>query len=911
MPDQTSFATEKRASPKTLLELAAKETRGKLKVFLGMAPGVGKTYAMLAAARAIAAQGVDVLVGVVETHGRSETAALLEGLKVLPRRTIEYRRRTLMEFDVEAAIAAKPHLLLVDEFAHTNAPGLMHAKRFQDVEEILRNGIDVWTTLNIQHLESLQDVVEKITGVRVQETIPDKVIEAADEIVVIDLPPEELIQRLKEGKVYLPDNARRAVETFFRLGNLTALRELALRRTADRVDEQMLAQLRREGIEGPWPTSERILVCVGSDAGAEGVVRTAARIASAQKVEWIALHIRETDRESADRPAQRRADKAMRLAERLGAQSARIIASDRVGDTLAYARRNNITQIVVGRSARGWIARLLRRSFWRELVRRADALPVLVVAPPAQKPVLERAAFLRSLLSPPSVQPLAFLTAAAAVALAVLVGASLEQVAQLPNMSLVFLLAVLGCGMTFGTVSALVASALSFLAYNFFFIAPRYTFTVAEPHELLALIVFLVVAFVTGSLAGRLKDHAAAARDKAATTEALFDFARKLSSLPKLDDVLVLLTSQLASLSKGKAVVLLDRGEGLNLDMSWPPDDTLATQDWAAARWAHARQEAAGHGTGTLPSARYQFRPLIGSGGPLGAVGIEFASDEDVHGDTLNASLQSFIEQAATAIDRISLVEQAAEARASADAEGLRAALLSSLSHDLRTPLASIVGSITSLRVLGDKMPKDDQSELLATIEEEAGRLSRFVTNLLDMTRLEAGAVDLRRDLVDVCDAVASAVERARKTFPDRKISVSAAPGLPLILGEAALVEQVIFNLLDNAHKYTPPGPAIEVSVMATAQVMTLSVSDRGVGIPQGALGKVFEKFYRVAGSDGRAAGTGLGLSICAAIVKGMGGEIRAESPIAEGKGTRVTITWPVPPPRNPRAQRPAGADTP
>jgi two-component system sensor histidine kinase KdpD len=440
-----------------------------------------------------------------------------------------------------------------------------------------------------------------------------------------------------------------------------------------------------------------------------------------------------------------------------------------------------------------------------------------------------------------------------------------------------------------------VASGLSFLAYNFFFIAPRYTFTVAEPHELLALSVFLVVAFVTGSLAGRLKEHAAATREKAATTEALFDFARKLSSLPKLEDVLFLLASQLATLAKGRAIVLLDRGQGLNLEMSWPPDDELATQDWAAARWAHARREAAGRGTGTLPSARYQFRPLVGASGSLGAVGIEFAESEDVLGDTLNANLQSFIEQAATAIDRISLVEQAAEARTSAEAERLRAALLSSLSHDLRTPLASIVGSITSLRTLGDKMPKSDQSELLATIEEEAGRLSRFVTNLLDMTRLEAGAVDIRRDLVDVGEAAASAVERARKIFPNRKVVVSAAQGLPLILGEAALVEQVIFNLLDNAHKYSPPGSATEVNVTATPVTMTLSVSDRGIGIPQDALEKVFEKFYRVAGSDGRAAGTGLGLSICAGIVKGMGGDIRAESPIAKGKGTRITITWPVP----------------
>lgn len=892
----TPSGEPRRPSPKALLELADKESRGKLKVFLGMAPGVGKTYAMLAAARSQKTENVDVLVGVVETHGRSETASLLEGLDVLPRKPVPYRRRTLMEFDVEAAIARKPKLLLVDEFAHTNAPGLIHAKRYQDVEEVLRNGIDVWTTLNIQHLESLQDVVQRITGIRVQETVPDKVLEKADEIVVVDLPPEELIQRLREGKVYLPENARRAIDQFFKPSNLTALRELALRRTADRVDEQMLAQLRQQGIEGPWPTAERILVCVGSDLHSEFVIRTAARLATAQKAEWVALHLKPSDREIADRAIVRRTEKMMRLAERLGASTVRLNATDLVGEILSYAKRNNVTQIIIGRSKAGPIARLLGRSLSRDLVRRADGLSVLIVAPEAEKSSKSHPAA-PSASALPTFGPWATSLAIAAggVAIAVLVGVGLEQVTRLPNLSMVFLLTVLLCGMRFGMVSAIAASILSFLAYNFFFIDPRYTFTIAEPYELLSLFIFLAVAFVTGSLAGRLSEQATATRERAEATQALFDFSRKLSSVPKLDDVLWLLASQAAAVAKGNSVVLLDRGAGLAIQYGWPPDDQLGTSDWAAARWAHEKQEPAGRGTDTLPSARYHFRPMQGAKGSIGAVGIDAGDSDDALSDAVTATIQSFIEQAAVAIERIALVEQATKAETAAEGERLRAALLSSISHDLRTPLASIVGSVTSLRTLGDRMSKSDRAELLATIEEEAGRLSRFVSNLLDMTRLEAGAIDIRRDWVDVTDVVASAADRARKSFPKRKIQLAVPAKLPLIRGDAALLEQVLFNLLDNAHKYSGQESITHLDARQDGDRLVLTVTDSGIGIPREALEKVFDKFYRVAGSDGRAPGTGLGLSICAGIIAGMQGTIEAESPVTPQGGNRIRISLPAP----------------
>jgi two-component system sensor histidine kinase KdpD len=888
MADTINTRDERRPSPKALLELAAKDGRGKLKVFLGMAPGVGKTYAMLAGARALKAEGLDVVVGVVETHGRSETAALLEGLEVLPRRTVPYRNRTLMEFDVDAAIARRPELLLVDEFAHSNAPGLVHPKRYQDVEGVLQAGIDVWTTLNIQHLESLTDVVERIAGITVRETVPDRVLERADEIVVVDLPPEELIQRLKDGKVYLPENARRAIDKFFQPSNLTALRELALRRTADRVDEQMLTQLRQQGIEGPWPTAERILVCVGGDELSETVVRATARMSAALKSDWIATHLVRSDRESTDRGAARRMEKAMRLADRLGAATVRLNAKDLATEILSYAKRNNITQIVIGRSRTGILPDWLGRSLSAALIAGAAGISVTVVAPNQPKsrdiwPTLPDAGRVWT----------GSLAAVAAVALGVGAGKLVERLTNLPNLSMIFLFAVLLCALRFGLFSAVTAAALSFVAYNFFFIAPRYTLTIASPHELFALLIFLAVAVVTGGLAGRLREQATATRERAEATQALYEFSRKLAGAPKIDDVLWLLAAQSAAVVKGKSIILLEKDGDLEIEGAWPPEDTLSTADWAAARWANEKREPAGHLTGTLPGATYQFRPLISSSGSVGVLGVAQDEAEEALPSATASALQSFADQAAIAIERTRLVEVATKAATAAESERLRGALLSSISHDLRTPLASILGSATSLRQLGERMPQQDRAELLATIEEEASRLSTFVGNLLDMTRVEAGALDIRRDWVDIGDAVRGAVARARKSAPGRSVQTSLEPNLPLVRADAALLEQVFFNLLDNAHKYSPPESVTRIEAHGAGGKVQITVTDAGIGIPRDALTKVFDKFYRVAGSDGRAPGTGLGLSICAGLVTALGGTISVASPASNGKGTEITILLP------------------
>jgi two-component system sensor histidine kinase KdpD len=794
-----------------------------------------------------------------------------------------------MEFDIDAAIARRPDLLLVDEFAHTNAPGLVHDKRYQDVEGVLQAGIDVWTTLNIQHLESLTDVVEKITGVKVRETVPDRVLERADEIVVVDLPPEDLIQRLKEGKVYLPDNAQRAIDRFFQPSNLTALRELALRRTADQVDEQMLTQLRQRGVEGPWPTAERLLVCVGGDEHAERVIRSAARMAAALKSDWIAVHFALTDREEEDRSRRKRVDKALRLAERLGATTVRVLAKDLTAEILSYAKRNNITQIVLGRSApRGWRS-FLRQSLSDEITAEAKGLSVTVIAPdkdPAPPPTVFW----------PEVDALATGSAVAVVAVGAAVGTglALEQLTTLPNMSMIFLLAVLICAFRFGVSAAVSASVLSFLAYNFFFIDPRHTFTIARPHELFALLIFLAVAVVTGGLAGRLRDQANATRARAEATQSLYDFSRKLSGAPKIDDVVWLVASQSAAIARGRSVVLLTKGEELNLEGAWPPEDTLSTPDWAAARWASSKGEPAGHYTPTMPSATFHFRPMMSSKGCLGVIGVALTGEEDLLPAATESALQSFADQAAVAIERTLLVEEAAKMASAAESERLRSALLSSVSHDLRTPLASILGSVTSLRQLGDRIPKSDQAELLTTIEEEATRLTQFVNNLLDMTRLEAGALDIRRDWIDATDVIRGAVHRSRKLKPARKIKLSLPDALPLVRGDATLLEQVLFNLIDNADKYSPEASITAISAVAQSSgAITIRVSDEGEGIPSASLERIFDKFYRVGGSDGRTPGTGLGLAIAAGVIRAMGGDISARSPIKNGRGTEISIMLP------------------
>jgi two-component system sensor histidine kinase KdpD len=882
---------DRRPDPDALLALTDQESGAKLRVFLGAAPGVGKTYAMLARARALKLDGVDVLVGLVETHGRQETEILTEGLEILPRRAIEYRGRIIEEFDIDAALARKPKLIIVDELAHTNAPDSRHPKRWQDVEELLNAGVNVWTAVNIQHLESLADVVSRITGVAVRETVPDRVLQEAAEVILVDVTPDELIQRLREGRVYLPETAKRAAQNFFTPGNLTALRELALRRTADRVDDQMVDYLRQNAIEGPWAAAERLLVCVGADSSAELVVRMAARLATGLNASWIALYVERPGQEEQDPECARSIDDALRLAERLGGQIERLSGHDLAGEVLRFARRENITQIVVGRSRAGLLARLLRKSLTAEIVRRSQDIPVLVVMNDHTGPVVET----------PRWSGLARLeywtgigAALISVVIAVGIGRLLELWLRLPNLSMVFLIPVIFCAVRFGLSASIAASLLSFLAFDFFFVDPRYEFTISEPHEFLSLIAFLLVAVITAMLASRVREQSVGMRTRAEAAQSLFEFSRKLSAAVSLDEVLWAAAAHAQKTLDMRCIVLLRPSDGeMSIHAAWPPVDELDAGEAGAARWTLEKSEPAGWRTGTLPNVRFQFRPLATPRGVVGVCGFEPKIVKEPLSAQDERILTSILEQTAIAIDRSLLVNDSVKAEAMQESEKLRTILLASLSHDLRTPLASITGAVTSLETLGDKMPASDRQDLLFCIKEEAGRLNRFIANLLDMSRIESGAIAPRRDLVDVAAVVRGAVERCKKVFPAHKTSISIARDLPPIRGDASLLEQVLFNLLDNAHKYGEDSGVVIHGRREVAEVV-ITVTDGGPGIKPTDLERVFEKFYRGGRPDGRKAGTGLGLSICRGLVEAMGGTIVAQSPAIRRRGTRIVLRFPM-----------------
>ena len=881
---------ERRPDPDALLALAEKEKRGRLLVFLGAAPGVGKTYAMLQRARLLRQEGVDVVIGLVETHGRNDTEALTRDLEILPRRVVRYQDRLIEEFDLDGALRRRPKLIIVDELAHTNAPESRHPKRWQDVEELLDANIDVWTALNIQHLESLADVVSRIAGVTVRETVPDIVLRDADDIVLVDITSEELIQRLRDGKVYLPDTAKLAQQKFFTLRNLTALRELALRRTAARVDDQMVEQLRQSAIEGPWETAERLLVCVGPDALSMDVVRAASRLATGVNASWVAVTVDAPGRVESSGKSAKHVDDALRLAQSLGAEVSRLVGHDLPAEILLYAQRENITQIVVGRSRAGFLGRLAGRSLSEALVRRAQFIGVYVVTGGESRETPRRWRPGASLTQDLSV---GLLAAVGAVAAAVGVGELLDLWLRLPNLSMIFLIAVLFCAVRFGVRSAALAGVLSFLAYDFFFVEPRYEFSLDQPQEFFALAIFLIAAVVVGWLAGRAREEERLARESAETTRSLFELSRKLSGAVALDDILQAATVYAQKTLNARCVVMLLPEDGdLVISSAWPPIDALDPGETGAARWAFERSEAAGWKTGTLPNVRFQFRPLVTTRGVVGVCGFEPADRVAPISPTLEHGLNLILEQAAIAIDRAILVKASVRTVALEENEKLRTTLLASLSHDLRTPLATITGAVTTLQKFGDAMPAEQRRDLLASIEEEAARLTRFIANLLDMSRIEAGALRPRSDFVDVAEVVRAAVERANKAFPGQAFSTSLARDLPFMRGDANLLEQVLFNLLDNAQKYGGGG-RVSIHARPDGASVLISVTDEGPGVKPADLERIFEKFYRGGRPDGRKAGTGLGLSISRGLIEAMGGRIWAESPAARRRGTRVVIAMP------------------
>jgi two-component system, OmpR family, sensor histidine kinase KdpD len=884
---------DNRPSPEALLREAGEEGRGRLKIFLGAAPGVGKTYEMLMQGRQRRLDGVDAVIGVVETHGRVETDLLTKSFEKIPKRRLPYKGHVLAEMDLDAILQRKPKLVLVDELAHTNAPGSRHPKRHMDVEEILANGIDVYSTLNVQHLESLNDVVAQITGVRVRETVPDSILDRADDVEMVDLTPEDLIQRLKEGKVYVPEQAERAIRSYFMPGNLTALRELALRRTAQRVDAQMVDYMRAHAIQGPWEASERVLVCVSDRPGGTALVRYARRLADRLRASWTAIYVETSRTQRLTEEERDRVAAALRLAEQLGGQSVTVPAAATADGVIDYAHANNFTHIVVSTRQRPFWLELLRSSLAHEVIRRAGDVSVHVVPERHVEHVEDDPASARP--RPPVPRRLdfgAYGGSAAMVAAALLVGLALQRSLGLSNVALVFLTAVLASAVTYGLWPALFASFVSMLAYNFFFLPPLYTFTIADPENVLALIVFLIVAVIASNLTGRVRLQALAARQRAKMTEDLYLFSRKLAGVIQLDDLLWATVHQIAQMLKVRVVLLLPVGETIEVRAGFPPEDMIDDADLAAAKWTWQHAQPAGRGADTLPGAKRLFLPMKTGRGTVGVIGL----DSDTAGPILSPDqrrlLDALSDQAALAIERINLVADVDRTRLAAETERLRNALLTSISHDLRTPLASILGSATSLRTYRKSLDEKAQDELAAMIQEEAERLNRFIANLLDMTRLESGAVQSRNETVDIGDVVGSALQRATAVLAKHSIQLSIDAGLPMAQGDPVLLEQALFNLLDNAAKYTPTGTAISLGAHRDGDRIALQVADEGPGLPEDARERVFDKFYRVHAADSQRAGTGLGLAICRGFVEAMGGTITAANR-GNGAGAVFTIVLP------------------
>jgi two-component system sensor histidine kinase KdpD len=880
--DESQFREAGRPDPDALLASAGPGKRGRLKIFLGMAPGVGKTYEMLTQGRRAQAEHGEVLVGVVETHGRRETEELLDGLEVMARRPLEHRGRLMMEFDLDAALALKPKLLLVDEYAHSNAPGSRHPKRWQDVEELLQAGIDVWTTLNVQHLESLVDVVWKITGVRQRETVPDSALSRADEIELIDITPTELRQRMEEGKVYVPETARLAAGNFFKPENLTALRELALRRAAQTVDDQLSQAMKRAGVEGPWAAGERILVLIGPDAMAGSLVRAGRRLSDMMMdAPWIVAHVERPSGTEPDAGRGAHLAEALKLAEQLG------------GAMLDYARRNNVTQIVVGKSHRkGWRA-WFRPSLAPELLKAQNGAALHIITEVTTGPA--RPALPNT--SPAGFSWLAHLGAVAMVGVVIGLAELIDKRVENVNLAMLFMVSVLGAGLAFGLWPAVTAAALAAFAYNFFFLEPRLSFWIGHPADVLTFLVFFAVALTTGGLTGRIRDQARATARRASAITALLAASRRLSAAARREDVASILAEQVSAATSGKVVVLLPVDGEIAPAAGAPELEALSTADMTAARWTWNRGEPAGAGTGTLPNVPWTFRPLQGVRARSGVVGFEpkaLATAENAR------FAMALLDQGAIAIERAELAAAAVDAEALRRSDRLRSALLNSVSHDLRTPLATVLGSATTLIDYGEGMKPAVRDDLMLSIREEAERLNRYVGDLLDMTRLEGGALVARRDWIDVRDVIASALSRISRRLGQRRVQRDFPAELSLVRADSGLLEQVLVNILENAIAYSEDGALIEAAAYEDRGNVVISIEDEGRGIPTAELERVFEKFRRLEESIDRGGergkGAGLGLAIAKGFVEAMGGRIAAASPIHDRPdgskgGTRILIS--------------------
>ena len=864
-----------------LLADLPRDGRGRLKVFLGAAPGVGKTYAMLQAAHAQMRQGVKVIAGVVETHGRAETEALLGGLPQQPLVRSEYRGVMLEEMDLDGLLAAKPKLVLVDELAHTNAPGSRHTKRWQDIQELLAAGIDVFTTVNVQHLESLNDQVRGITGVQVRETLPDWVLQEAYELLLIDLPPRELLERLRDGKVYVPEQARAAIDAFFTQTNLTALRELAMQTAAAQVDDDLAQGYRQLGQDAP-AVRGRLLVGVDGDAQAERLVRHASRVAQRRHLPWSLVHV--DNGRVRDEQSRLRLQSAQQLAERLGGEVVLLRAGEVAKTLIQHAAERRASLVLVGQSRPRLRRRLFGGGLASRLLRDARGLEINVLDSD-HEPHQPRQR---------SSQSLVWFDYALAVVATVLASGlawAVASVLPLPNISLVFLAAVLLVAVRSSLGPALACAALSFLTYDFLFIPPNFSFSIQREEDVLTLLFFLLMAALTGNLAARQRRQLQALRDTQEETTELLDLSRKLTAATDRQAVVSAAAQHLNGWSDLKLCLLNRDGQGgWKVETGGPLEFSEAER--AAADWAWQHDQPAGAGTGTLPFGRWWWWPLSVEDGPLALLGVCAKEGQTLSGQRRRL-LTALSQPLAQALARAQLAEDLEAARLHGETEQLRSALLASVSHDLRTPLTSMRGSIDSLLALGEAIPLEDRRELLEGTRDEAERLDRYIQNLLDMTRLGHGALKLARDWVSPADIVGSSLNRLRAVLAPLQVSTEVPPELPLLFVHAALIEQALVNVLENAARFSPVHGRLQLRAGVEDNELFFSVSDEGPGIPQEERAKIFDMFYTAARGDRGGQGTGLGLAICQGMVGAHGGRISVADGI-EGRGTCITLHLPL-----------------
>ncbi|MGE8099529.1 two-component system sensor histidine kinase KdpD [Pseudomonas fluorescens] len=890
---------EERPDPDQLLarirEEEAQAKRGRLKIFFGASAGVGKTYAMLAAAQTAKLQNIDVLVGVIETHGRAETQALTEGLELLPRKQVVDKNRTLTEFDLDAALARKPGLILIDELAHSNIAGSRHPKRWQDVEELLSAGIDVWSTMNVQHLESLNDIVGGITGIRVWETVPDHVFDTADEVVIVDLPPDDLLQRLKEGKVYMAQQAERAVQNFFRKGNLIALRELALRRTADRVDSEML-QYRQSGAVKPvWGTRESLLACVGPNDQAEKTVRSTARLAAQLNVPWHAVYVETPTLQRLPEVKRRRVLATLKLAQDMGAQISTLAGQDIAETLVKYARQHNLSKVVLGRDERP------RQRLWRRVL--ADRIGVLgadldviqISLPESRRPPAETTSTASD--SPITWRP--YLWSVAICAVTTLLAMPLFQVLEQANIVMLFLLAVVAVAVRFGRGPAIMAAFVSVGAFDFFFVAPRFSFAIADIQYLVTFSVMLVVALVIGQMTASLTYQARVAQRREDRMRGLYEMSRLLSA--------ALLTEQVAEIGAqflaaefGARSALLVADDNNKLQAPMVTGDPPQV-DVAIAQWSYDKTEPAGYGTDTLPSSSTLYLPLSAPMRVRGVLAVQPRDTTRLAVPEQRRLLDTCASLLAISLERIHYINVAQDTTVQMESERLRNSLLSAISHDLRTPLSVMVGLAEALKLTKPPLT-GEAAEIATAVGESALRMNTLVNNLLDMARLESGSVVLNRQWQPIEDVVGSALRAIHPILAGRSVQVALEEDLPLVRIDAVLIERILINLMENAIKYTPPGTPISLGASTTPESIELWVADEGPGLPRGHEEAIFNKFMR-GKKESSIPGVGLGLAICRAIAQAHGGTMLGVTR-PEG-GARFTLRLPREEPPNIEALSP------